>query len=167
MAGTYGKGKCKADKQAGEKIVCVIAIGCGENEGKPHRSRPLEKLCAVRKEDMPVWFKNGMLAAVLAPTAVNQQRFFIDIDGENAIITAGRSPLAKIDLGIVRYNFEAASGHKCVRKQDIKIATPDGSLSCRVLFYLKYFHAPCKGLWGYLWATCLWVAKMCRISIQS
>lgn len=116
VAGTYGKGKCKADKQAGEKIVCVIAIGYGENEGKPHRSRPLEKLCAVKKEDMPVWFKNGMLAAVLAPTAVNQQRFFIDIDGENAVITAGRSPMAKIDLGIVRYNFEAASGHKCVRK---------------------------------------------------
>ena len=83
---------------------------------KPHRSRPLEKLCAIRKEDMPVWFKNGMLAAVLAPTAVNQQKFFIDIDGENAVITPGRSPLAKIDLGIVRYNFEAASGHKCVRK---------------------------------------------------
>ena len=29
VAGTYGKGKCKADKQAGEKIVCVIAIGYG------------------------------------------------------------------------------------------------------------------------------------------
>ena len=65
---------------------------------------------------MPVWFKNGMLAAVLAPTAIKQQKFFIDIDGENAVITAGRSPMAKIDLGIVTYNFEAASGHKCLRK---------------------------------------------------
>jgi hypothetical protein len=67
----------------------------------------------MKKEDMPAWFKNGMLAAVLAPTALNQQRFFIDIDGEDAVITARRFPLAKIDLGIVRYNFEAASGHKC------------------------------------------------------
>ncbi|MBQ7187077.1 MAG: nitroreductase [Ruminococcus sp.] len=116
VAGTYGKGKCRADKNAGEKIVCVIAIGYGENEGKPHRSRSLEKLCAVKKEDMPVWFKNGMLAAVLAPTAVNQQRFFIDIDGENAVITAGRAPMSRIDLGIVRYNFEAASGHRCISK---------------------------------------------------
>ncbi|MBR1392226.1 MAG: nitroreductase family protein [Ruminococcus sp.] len=116
VAGTYGKGKCKADKQAGEKIVCVIALGYGEDEGKSHKSKPLGKLCALKKEDMPAWFKNGMLAAVLAPTALNQQKFFIDIDGEDAVITPGRSPMAKIDLGIVRYNFEAASGHRCVPK---------------------------------------------------
>ena len=116
VAGSYGKGKCKADKQSGEKIICVIAVGYGENEGKPHKSKPLEKLCAVKKEDMPAWFKNGMLAAALAPTALNQQRFYIDSDGENAVIKAGRMPKAKIDLGIVRYNFEAASGHKCVTK---------------------------------------------------
>ena len=66
---------------------------------------------------MPVWFKNGMLAALLAPTAMNRQKFFIDIDGDNAVITAARSPMAKIDLGIVRYNFEAASGHKCITKK--------------------------------------------------
>lgn len=30
--------------------------------------------------------------------------------------TLGRMPKAKIDLGIVRYNFEAASGHKCIAK---------------------------------------------------
>lgn len=117
VAGTYGRGKCKADRQAGEKIVCVIAIGYGETEGSPHRSKPLEKLCALKKEDMPAWFRSGMLAAVLAPTAVNQQKFFIGIDGENAVITPGRSPMAKIDLGIVRYNFEAASGHRCVTKK--------------------------------------------------
>lgn len=113
VAGTYGKGKCKAEKSAGEKIVCVIAIGYGEKEGGKHRSKPLDKLCAVKKDAMPSWFKNGMLAATLAPTAVNQQKFFIDIDGEEAVITAGKGPMTKIDLGIVRYNFEAASGHKC------------------------------------------------------
>ena len=113
VAGTYGKGKCKADKSAGDKIVCVIAVGYGENEGSKHKSKPLEKLCAVTKDDMPAWFKNGMLAAVLAPTAVNQQKFFIDIDGEEAVITSAKDPMTRIDLGIVRYNFEAASGHKC------------------------------------------------------
>ena len=115
VAGTYGKGKCKAEKSAGDKIVCVIAVGYGENEGGKHKSKPLEKLCAVKKEDIPAWFKNGMLAATLAPTAINQQKFFIDIDGEEAVITAGKGPMTKIDLGIVRYNFEAASGHKCRR----------------------------------------------------
>ena len=113
VAGTYGKGKCKADKSAGEKIVCVIAVGYGENEGSKHKSKPMEKLCAVREDDMPGWFKDGVHAAVLAPTALNQQKFIIDIDGEEAVITPKRGPLTELDLGIVRYNFEAASEHKC------------------------------------------------------
>ena len=116
VAGTYGKGKCRSDIASGEKIVCVIAIGYGENEGVERKSKPMEKLCSVKKEDMPVWFRNGMIAAVLAPTALNQQRFYIELDGENAIITAQRFPMAKIDMGIVRYNFEAASGHKCISR---------------------------------------------------
>ena len=35
------------------------------------------------------------------------------IDGDDAVIKAGIGPLTKLDCGIVRYNFEAASGHKC------------------------------------------------------
>ena len=113
VAGTYSRGKCRADKEAGEKIVCVIAIGFGENEGKKHRSRPLSKLCTVAEEDMPSWFRTGVKAAMMAPTAVNQQKFLISLEGEEPVITAVRGGLAKLDLGIVKYNFEAASGHKC------------------------------------------------------
>ena len=58
VAGTYGKGKCRADIASGEKIVCVIAIGYGENEGVERKSKPMEKLCSVKKEDMPVFFWN-------------------------------------------------------------------------------------------------------------
>lgn len=113
VAGTYGKGKCKAAINADEKIVCVIAIGYGANNGVKHRSKPVEKLCSVREEDMPVWFKNGVKAAMMAPTALNQQKFMIDLKGDLAVITAKAGPMTKIDLGIVKYNFEAASGHKC------------------------------------------------------
>ncbi len=113
VAGTYGKGKCKAEIDAGEKIVCVIAIGYGTNSGKQHRSKDLSKLCGVSEKDMPAWFREGVEAALQAPTAVNQQKFFINIDGDDAVIKAGFGPMTKLDLGIVRYNFEAASGHKC------------------------------------------------------
>lgn len=115
VAGTYRRGKCKADLEAGEKIVCVIAIGYGENEGTKHRSKPLAKVCDVAEADMPVWFKNGVKAAMMAPTAMNQQKFMISLDGEEPVITAGAGPMTKIDLGIVKYNFEAASGHKAGR----------------------------------------------------
>ena len=62
--------------------------------------------------DMPDWFKEGVEAAMKAPTAINQQKFKIALDGDKAVITAGSGPMSKIDLGIVKYNFEAASGHK-------------------------------------------------------
>ncbi len=113
VAGTYGKSKCKAQVDAGEKIVCVIAIGYGLTHGTTHKSKDISKLCGVTEHEMPEWFKDGMEAAILAPTAVNQQKFFIDRDGDDAVIKAGFGPLTKLDLGIVRYNFEAASGHKC------------------------------------------------------
>ena len=43
VAGTYGKGKCKADIESGEKIVCVIALGYGENNGSVHKSKPVQE----------------------------------------------------------------------------------------------------------------------------
>ncbi len=113
VAGTYGKGKCGAQVAPGEKIVCVIAIGYGENSGKVHRSKPVEKLCETPMNEAPEWFVKGVEAALLAPTAVNQQKFKIKLTGDDVMITAGRGPLTKLDLGIVKYNFEAASGHKC------------------------------------------------------
>ena len=113
VAGTYGKGKCKANLLTDEKIVCVIAVGYGENNGSKHRSKPVEKLCSAPEAEMPAWFKNGVKAAMMAPTAINQQKFMIALEGEDAVITAKAGPMTKIDLGIVKYNFEAASGHKC------------------------------------------------------
>ncbi len=113
VAGTYKKGKCRAEKAADEKIICVIAIGYGENQGTKHKSKPLAKLCSVKEEDMPGWFRNGVKGAMMAPTAMNQQKFTISLENGEAVITAGRGPMTKIDLGIVKYNFEAASGHTC------------------------------------------------------
>ena len=113
VAGSFGRGKCKADAAAGEKVICVISLGYGENSGSAHKSKPVAKLCDVAEADMPDWFKEGLEAALLAPTALNQQKFRITLkDGEPVITTKG-GPMTKIDLGIVKYNFEAASGHKC------------------------------------------------------
>ncbi len=113
VAGTYGKGKCKAVVDSGEKLICVISIGYGLTKGAAHKSKELSKLCKVSEKDMPDWFKEGLEAALMAPTAMNQQKFVIDINGDDAVIKAGMGPLTKLDCGIVRYNFEAASGHKC------------------------------------------------------
>ena len=112
VGGSYGKGKCKADAEKGEKIVCVIAFGYGETAGVKHKSKPVSKLCNVPEEEMPKWFRNGMKAAMMAPTALNQQKFYVNLDGEDVTITARKGPFAKVDLGIVKYNFEAVTGKK-------------------------------------------------------
>ncbi len=113
VAGTYGKGKCKASLSDGDKIICVIAIGYGENNGNNHKSKALDKLCSVPVSEMPDWFKEGLEAAMQAPTAVNQQRFVVSLENGEPVIKAKMGPMTQIDLGIVKYNFEAASGHKC------------------------------------------------------
>ena len=109
--GYYGQ-KVVLAAQMMEKIVCVIAIGYGETQGVKHKSKPLSKICNVPESEMPVWFKNGVKAAMMAPTAMNQQKFRITLDRNDPVITAGKGLMTGIDLGIVKYNFEAASGHK-------------------------------------------------------
>lgn len=113
VGGTFSKGKCTAQVLPGEKLMCVIALGYGAEQGTPHKSKPVEKLCGVSKSDMPTWFRNGVVGAMMAPTATNQQKFFITLEDEEPVITAKRGFMSRIDLGIVQYNFEAASGHAC------------------------------------------------------
>lgn len=112
VAGSYSKGKCKAVVGADEKLVCVIALGYGETSGVKHKSKPVSKLCNVDEADMPSWFRNGMVAAMMAPTALNQQKFFVTLNGDEVIITAQKAVYARLDLGIVKYNFEAVTGKK-------------------------------------------------------
>ena len=111
VGGTFNRRKVRNEVARGEKLVCVIAIGYGEEQGRQHRSKPLEKLCDLGGREMPAWFSDGMEAALLAPTAMNQQhfRFSLRDDGSAAVRSTG-GPFSEVDLGIVAYHFEAASG---------------------------------------------------------
>ena len=109
VALTFSKRKTGCRIGPGEKLFCVIAIGYGRTEGVEHRSRPMSELCRVQG-DMPEWFRKGMEAAMLAPTAVNQQKFLFTLDDD--IVTAERTGgmYSLVDLGIVKYHFEVGSG---------------------------------------------------------
>ena len=110
VAGTYSKKKSGVVLSVSEKIVCVIAIGYGENQGMPHKSKPTEKLVKADLDAAPDWFKAGVDAALKAPTALNQQKFVITLEGDEAKITTKGGAMTKLDLGIVKYNFEVGSG---------------------------------------------------------
>ena len=103
-------GKTKAVIKKGEKLLIVIALGYGDTTGVPHKSKPLDKLC---KADQDVdWFELGMKAVSLAPTAINQQKFFFEL--KDGIVTAKNlgGPYSLVDLGIAKYHFEVVTGHK-------------------------------------------------------
>ena len=109
VALTYNKGKTQFAADRGEKLHLVIAIGYGTEPGVPHRSKPREKVMQVRTAP-PDWFLRGVDAALLAPTAVNQQKFLFCLDGNVVSAKAGMGFYSKIDRGIVKYHFEIGAG---------------------------------------------------------
>lgn len=109
VALTYKKGKVNVDVEAGEKLHVVIALGYGADQGVPHKNKPLKKLADIR-EETPSWFKRGMDAVLLAPTAVNQQKFYFSQYGNRVTAVAKFGPYTKMDLGIAKYHFELGAG---------------------------------------------------------
>ena len=106
---SYSKRKCSAVVAKDEKLGCAIAVGFGATQGKPHRSKPMNAVCKTA-EDIPGWFQAGVEAALLAPTAVNQQRFLFTLTGNTVKAETTGGPCCKIDLGIVKYHFEVGAG---------------------------------------------------------
>lgn len=101
-------GKSSAEIAKGEKQVCLITLGYGVTHGVSHKSKPLSEVCNY-SPSMPKLFLNGMEAALLAPTAMNQQKFFIELCDNKVKITSGKGFYTKVDLGIVKYHFELGS----------------------------------------------------------
>ena len=113
-----------------EKIACYIAIGYGETQGASHKIKTIEQVSDA-SDSTPPWFKKGVEAALLAPTAVNQQKFFFhyvskashsaersfeyvgEKDGRHQVHAKKGFSLVgytQMDLGIVKYHFEVGAG---------------------------------------------------------
>ena len=102
----------------GEKVACYIALGYGENSGKEHKIKKVEQVSNVSRST-PDWFRRGVEAALLAPTAVNQQKFYFKYLGEEnglPMVLAKRYfsiiGYTRLDLGIAKYHFEVGAGRK-------------------------------------------------------
>lgn len=115
---TYSKQPDKYVVRDGEKLVCVVALGYGATQGVPHpQKKGLEaysKDCRTASGQFPDWFVKGMEAALLAPTAINQQKFVFSLLDGNKVDANTRFTLtnsyARIDLGIAMRHFELGAG---------------------------------------------------------
>lgn len=107
---TFNKKRVKSLIHGDETLSMVIALGFGETQGHEHKCKSFDDVADVKGE-VPDWFRAGVEAALKAPTAVNQQKFSFSLDGDQAVVKVkGIGPYAKVDLGIVAYHFEVASG---------------------------------------------------------
>ena len=102
--------------EEGEKIACYIAIGYGETQGVGHKIKTVEQVSNA-SDITPSWFKKGVEAALLAPTAVNQQKFsfeYVGMDKNRHQVRANKGfsmiGYTQMDLGIAKYHFELGAG---------------------------------------------------------
>lgn len=103
-------GKSKANISDGESEVIIIALGYGKTPGNKRKSKSATDVSNI-SADAPEWFARGVEAALLAPTAINQQKFKFTYDGGKVSAKAGIiGSCLKIDLGIVKCHFELGAG---------------------------------------------------------
>ncbi len=105
-AGTFNKKNIGAEIKDGEKLVISIAIGYGQDKGRPRKSKTMEQVVEAKGE-RPLWFNKGVEMALLAPTAINQQKFAIRLNEDETVDFIDKGGIfSQVDLGIVRCHFE-------------------------------------------------------------
>ena len=115
---SYSKIPGTYELESGEKIGCYIALGYGETQGAGHKVKDVRDISNA-SDLTPKWFNKGVEAAILAPTAVNQQKFYLEYIGFkdfSKLPKVAAKPVfsmigyTKMDLGIVKYHFELGAG---------------------------------------------------------
>lgn len=113
VALTYSKKKAQVDIAPDERCVCLVSLGYGAEKPVRHKSKIFPQVIKVPKGiEVPEWFRQGVDAALYAPTAINQQKFKLALgkDGKSVSARHGIGFYSRVDLGIVRLNFETGAG---------------------------------------------------------
>lgn len=99
-----------------EKLACMISLGYPDDAGRKHKRKSVADVSNVSSAT-PLWFERGVQAALKAPTAVNQQKFYFEYIGEQDGVSLVRARrlfsvvgYTKMDLGIVKLHFEIGAG---------------------------------------------------------
>lgn len=93
----------------GTRISGIIAIGYGDGQGVPHKSKTIDEVSRY-EGDMPEWFVAGVKSALLAPTALNRQAFMLVGEGHDVSLSYRRDKWSETNIGIIKYCFEVGAG---------------------------------------------------------
>lgn len=91
------------------KVIGVIAVGFGAVQGVPHKTKKMEEISSY-DGTKPAWFETGTEAALLAPTALGKQAFFIKGKGNKVSVACDNGIFSGADKGLVKYHFELGAG---------------------------------------------------------
>ena len=132
VGGTFNRGVSKYVPN--KKVIGIVAIGYGVNNGVPHKSKTIEEVSCY-DGNMPNWFKEGIEASLLAPTALNKQDYKIigkgnnvKIEIDNGIFTGANNGDTNISLPLsALYQVEnktqvwIVNDASCVELKDINV----------------------------------------------
>ncbi len=122
---TFRKQPDQYEIREGEVLNSVISLGYGATQGVQHpQKKTITDVCEDKRDltsdsgsaltsDLPDWFVRGVEAALLAPTAVNQQKFLFILHPDNRVEAKARFALSsylQTDLGIAMCHFEIGAG---------------------------------------------------------
>ena len=93
-----------------KKVIGIIAIGYGQTQGVPHKSKNVEDVSKYEGTIIPSWFISGVDGALLAPTALNKQDFMLIGNGNRVKIECSNCIFTGSNVGLIKYHFELGAG---------------------------------------------------------
>lgn len=109
IGGTFKK---SVKKLVNDKpVIGVLVIGYGQTQGVAHKSKTPEEVSRYEGKEIPSWFKEGVQAALLAPTALNRQKFMLIGHGNKVKLEMNLNEIcANENYGLIKYHFELGAG---------------------------------------------------------
>ena len=93
-----------------KKVTGIIAIGYGQTQGVPHKSKNVEDVSKYEGTIIPPWFISGVEGALLAPTALNKQDFMLIGNGNRVKTECRNGIFTGSNVGLIKYHFELGAG---------------------------------------------------------
>lgn len=110
VGGTFNR-KLIAKMSSGNRVIGVVAVGYGQTQGSAHKTKTPEQV-SIYNGDEPEWFRQGIDAALLAPTALGKQAFMIKGSENKVSIRCDNGIFSGVDTGLVKYHFELGAGRE-------------------------------------------------------